>query len=316
VQSFLGMLDGLMAYFALFVAQKMVKGHGPYRHGLKRYKCKACKRTFNDKTGTIFHYSRLSLKEWFMLISLYLGLHNSCLSLSWLLERSYMTIFKALKKLILKLKFKLLKMEGSIEIDETYIKAGLKGRNNNLRIKRLGRKPRHRGLKRRGRGSWHKDIPAIFILAERKGLEDYTPSSNVEAKTALRLIERRIAKGSIIYTDCFKAYSSLSEIGYRHEAINHSIGEYAKGDCHVNGCENKASLLKPWLALHRGISKDNLGLYLTAFKACRKARKLKPIEAIEKLLKEVIFLFLLLAIIEEACLSQIKPQPQNLYLRA
>jgi transposase-like protein len=41
----------------------MVKGHGSYRRSLKCYKCKACGRTFNDKTGTIFHYSKLSLRE-------------------------------------------------------------------------------------------------------------------------------------------------------------------------------------------------------------------------------------------------------------
>jgi hypothetical protein len=64
-------------------------GHGSYRRGLKRYKCKACGRTFNDKTGMIFHYSRLSLREWFTLIILFFCLHNSCLGLSWLLDRSY-----------------------------------------------------------------------------------------------------------------------------------------------------------------------------------------------------------------------------------
>ncbi|MGC9067819.1 MAG: IS1/IS1595 family N-terminal zinc-binding domain-containing protein [Thermoprotei archaeon] len=29
---------------------RMIKGHGNYKHGLKRYIYKACKRTFNDKT--------------------------------------------------------------------------------------------------------------------------------------------------------------------------------------------------------------------------------------------------------------------------
>ena len=81
-----------------------VKGHGKYRDGLKRYFCKSCGRTFNDKTGTVFHYSRLSFREWFMLILLFLGLHNSCLGLSWLLGRSPMTVFKALRRLALRLK--------------------------------------------------------------------------------------------------------------------------------------------------------------------------------------------------------------------
>jgi len=53
------------------------------------------KGTFNDRTGTLFHYSRLSLREWFMLILLFLGLHNSCNGLSWLLCRISMTGFKA-----------------------------------------------------------------------------------------------------------------------------------------------------------------------------------------------------------------------------
>jgi len=55
------------------------------------------KGTFNYKTGTLFHYSRL--REWFMLILLFLGLHNSCNGLGWLLCRSVMTVFKALKRL-------------------------------------------------------------------------------------------------------------------------------------------------------------------------------------------------------------------------
>jgi transposase-like protein len=124
---------------------RTVKSHGNYKQGLKRYKCKACGRTFNDKTGTIFHYSRLSLREWITLIILFLGMHNPCLSLSRLLERSYMPIFKALKKLMLSLrKTQPTKMSGVVEVDEVYVTAGLKGRNNSQRIKRLGRKPRRR----------------------------------------------------------------------------------------------------------------------------------------------------------------------------
>ncbi|MEM3563282.1 MAG: hypothetical protein QXR19_08640 [Candidatus Jordarchaeaceae archaeon] len=35
------------------VQERLKKGHGNYGQGLKRSKCKACGRTFNDKTGTI-----------------------------------------------------------------------------------------------------------------------------------------------------------------------------------------------------------------------------------------------------------------------
>jgi transposase-like protein len=54
-------------------------------------------------------------------------------------------------------------------------------------------------------------------------------------------------------------------MGYRHDYVNHSIGEYARGEVHINNCENRASILRPWLSAHRGISKDNLDTYLSLF---------------------------------------------------
>lgn len=96
-----------------------VKGHGNYGQDLKRDFCKACGRTFNDKTGTMFHYSRLSLREWFML--LFMGLHNSGLGLSWLIDQSCMTVFRALKRLMLSLRREgqLVKIGGAVESERS-----------------------------------------------------------------------------------------------------------------------------------------------------------------------------------------------------
>jgi transposase-like protein len=66
------------------------------------------------------------------------------------------------------------------------------------------------------------DKPPVFILVERGGREDYVPSSDVEAETALKVIGRRISEDSTIYTDWFRAYLGLGEAGYDHEAVNHS----------------------------------------------------------------------------------------------
>lgn len=288
----------------------MVKGHGNYGDGLKRHFCKACGRTFNDKTGTLFHYSRLSLREWFTLMLLFMGLHNSALGLSWLLEWGYMPVFRALKRLMLHVRegVKPVEMDGAVESDEIYVTAGLKGRNNSDRIRRLGRKPRRRGLRRRGRGTWNQDKPPVFILVERSGPDDYVPSSDVEAETALKVIGRRVSEGSSVYTDCFKAYLGLSGAGYRHEAVNHSAGEHVRGEVHINGCENRASLLRPWLAVHRGICKENLSLYLAAFKACGKSRGMRPVEAIKEILKTALIFMVLLAALRSRFNPRITPQ--------
>jgi len=58
--------------------------------------------------------------------------------------------------------------------------------------------------------------------------------------------------------------------------VNHSEGE-----CHIN----RASILRPWIAVYRGICKDNLTLYLAAFKTYRRLRKMKPLQAIKITIK-------------------------------
>ena len=62
------------------------------------------------------------------------------------------------------------KLDGNIEGDEFYIKAGLKGRSYHDEIvKSIGRKPRRRGLKPcRGRGTFYKDHPMITFIHQRR----------------------------------------------------------------------------------------------------------------------------------------------------
>jgi len=56
----------------------------------------------------------------------------------------------------------------------------------------------------------NQDKPPIFILVGRGEPEDYAPSSDVEAETALKIVGRRVSEGPTIYTDCFNAYADLS----------------------------------------------------------------------------------------------------------
>ena len=54
-----------------------IKKDGQYR-SYQKYFCKHCERWFNDKTGTIFHYSHTPLKKWFLAIYLYFVLWPGC----------------------------------------------------------------------------------------------------------------------------------------------------------------------------------------------------------------------------------------------
>jgi len=167
----------------------------------QRYMCKVCFRTFNDKTGTIFHYSRMSLRCWVLLIILFTLIHSSIRSIGWLLGVSYMSVFRACKRILVSLNQPTVKLGGVVEVDESYQTAGLKGRNNSSLIKMLGRVPRSRGLKRRGRGRYEVDKVPVFAFVERGGARLFTAAKDVTESTILALVVQRIEPGSKAYTD-------------------------------------------------------------------------------------------------------------------
>ncbi len=90
----------------------------------------------------------------------------------------------------------------------------------------------------------------------------------VEKNLSKVLIHRKIethCNGPIkAFTDDYTIYSGLEEHPQviEHHIINHSAKEYADGDNHVNNCENRHSLIRPYLNIFRGISKKKLNTYV------------------------------------------------------
>ncbi|MDT7877430.1 MAG: IS1595 family transposase [Candidatus Caldarchaeales archaeon] len=266
-----------------------VIGWGWYRGVYRRYRCKACLRTFNDKSGTDFEYSRIPLNE-----RLFIAYLSGCLNVPLLrasidVGRSYGSVYRSFRRIMYAVERyvrRYWRVSGDVEVDEVYVNAGLKGRGNHSRIILLGRGPRCRGLRAgRGRGKWDKDVIPVFTIVGRNGHEVYIPSRDVRGETVARIASRHIEAGSKIYTDNSPSYSILQSMGYRHDYVNHSMGEYARGDVHINNCENRASILRQWLSVHRGISKDNLNTYLSLFQLQRNTNKQPTIEKIKTIVK-------------------------------
>ena len=65
------------------------------------------------------------------------------------------------------------------------------------------------------------------------------------AQTLISIIQKYIKPGTVILSDCLKAYSSLKDKGYMHLTINHSIEFKNKesGDC-TNLIESTWSTVK------------------------------------------------------------------------
>lgn len=130
------------------------------------------------------------------------------------------------------------KMNGEIEIDESYFGGKRKGK--------------------RGRGAYNKAI--VFGILERRGKVYTTVVPNVKAKTLMGEITKKTRKGSVYYTDTFRSYNSLILYG-RHEKIDHSkiLVEYNK---HINGIEGFWSYAKERFMKYHGINRNNYYWYL------------------------------------------------------
>jgi len=170
-------------------------------------------------------------------------------------------------------------LTGVIEADEVYIVAGHKGHPD--LVKQQGRAGRRRRLKgARGRGTLATEKPPVFGLLQRGGEVVIQMLENVQQKTIQPIISHVVAKGSTFYTDEYNIYDRLTQWGYDHHTVNHSQSEYARdedGDgfheIHVNTMESFWSLLRSWLRPHRGISQEQLPLYLAFFEFTYNVRR-------------------------------------------
>ncbi|RLM83901.1 MULTISPECIES: IS1595 family transposase [Halobellus] len=253
--------------------------YGSYRV-FQRYLCKDCDRTFNDQTGTIFEHSSVALRKWFLAVYTYIRFNTSLRQLDVEIDVSYKTIYRRVQRFLRALDAPRLQLEGPIEIDEFYVKAGLKGRERD-------QPSRSRGLSTRGRGTYAEDKLPVFVLADRGSGERHVIPTKAATESRIRLLlADRQQESLTVYTDGFRAYDPLDEDNaFTREYVVHGDGEYVDGDVHVNTCESHASLARRWLSPHRGVSKDRLTPYIRAFQLRREVFRKPGKEALKTILE-------------------------------
>jgi transposase-like protein len=125
---------------------------------------------------------------------------------------------------------------------------------------KFGRRKYHRG--RRVDGVW------VFGIVERGTNASKCCIIVVDKRdeeTLLGEIKKFIAPGTIIYSDCWKAYSRLSEHGYTHQSVNHSLHfKDPVTGVHTNSIEGLWNLLRRWMPKF-GTTKDNYASYFVEF---------------------------------------------------
>jgi len=236
-----------------------ISSNGTRRTFYHKYVCRACGKSFTERTGTIFDASKVPLREW-VYIAKELQRNISIKKINEELGHEYKNVHTIAHKImnsIFEKRF-LETLSGKVEIDEMYIAAGQKG------SKTLKRPARKRGLKLRGRGTYDKDKPPIVGSVRRKGKLSLQVLPNMRKRNVNKVL-KRVNKEADVYTDDFKAYLPLAKKGYRHKTVNHSEKEYARGDAHTNTIEGAFQGLRHFLDTFKGVCKKNLHLYVALF---------------------------------------------------
>lgn len=198
------------------------------RPGLRE--CKACNRQFTVTVGTIFEDSHIPLRKWlvawYMLCSSKKGI--SALQMQRMLELgSYRSAWFMMHRIRYALRDPVFTAKlggggGTVEADETYVGGKVKG---------MGRA--YKGNK-----------TPVVALVERGGRVRSRAVAKVTGKTLRQFLDQHGDPSAHLMTDDLAGYRKPGKRFASHRAVNHSAGEYVRGDAHTNTVEGYFSLFK------------------------------------------------------------------------
>lgn len=221
------------------------------------YKCYACRKPFSVKVGTIFEASHIQMRDWLAAIHLIASskkgisanqLHRTLgitLKSAWFLSHRIRAAMDPMHDAPPEPT-----MGGSgkiIEIDETEISPS-----------------RHT---RKREGATRQDNPKIVSLVERGGEVRSFHVDRANQRTLRVIVKANVAKESRHYTDGLHAYKhNAMELEGGHASVDHTKGEYVRGDVHTNTVEGFFSVFKRGMVgTYQHCGEQHLHRYLAEF---------------------------------------------------
>jgi transposase-like protein len=222
------------------------------------YHCKDCRRKFTAAVGTIYERSHIPMTKWL------LATHLMCASkkamsahqLHRMIGLPYKTAWfmaHRIREGMRELNTPLTPLGGNgkiVEADETYIG----GKETN----------KHRSKRNSANiGGMGKEI--AFALVERGGRIRTQHVPEVTAKTLREILVRQLSTDARLMTDDAGQYRHMHR-DFRHQVVNHGIGEYVRGDAHTNTVEGYFAILKRGITgTYHHVSQQHLKRYLAEF---------------------------------------------------
>jgi transposase-like protein len=218
--------------------------------GRDQHICLACHYQFSVTAGTIFQDTHLPLTKWFMATYLIVESKKSISAnqIKRTIGVSYKTAWYLCHRIreAMKNAADVEKLSGIVEVDETYIGGKRKGI---------------------GRENYRPYQTAVIGAVQRGGPIRFNVIPKTD-RTNLHAVVKAVTKPETeaIYTDEERSYKGIGDEDTRHEAVNHSAGEYVRADVHTNTVESAWSLFKRSIA----------GAYPSAGSACQPSKSWAP----------------------------------------
>jgi transposase-like protein len=233
-----------------------VHRHG-HAHGLQRYRCTACRKTFNPLTKTPL--ARLRHKDkW--------RTYLQCLLDSLTVRKAAMatgvhrnTSFRWRHRFLEWVKNdRPTRLHGIAEADEAYLLESEKG------CRHLARRARKRGGAASQRGT-SKEQVCILIARDRTGQTlDFVTGRGPVSKAQLHAcLPTALDDDTLLVSDSNAVYKYFAlEAGITHEAINLRAGIRVRGAIHVQNVNAYHSRLRGWIRQFHGVATRYLPNYL------------------------------------------------------
>ena len=243
--------------------------------GIQRYKCRTCKKTYNQLTNTPL--AKLRKKEQWITNASEMIKGSTLKDTAEICNTAISTSFRWRHRFLeLLSQSEPESLTGIIEADETYFLESHKG-------ERGLKSPRKRGGKAKKRGLSSEQIP-VLIARDRNGQTLSRQLSAVNSQTLSEALKPVIENGSVLCTDGHAAYPNVSkDCGALHKRLNIKSGiKVLEKVYHIQNVNAYDSRLKSWIKRFHGVLTKYLQRYLGWWRAVDTLKNLTPEDFLQR----------------------------------
>ncbi|NAZ36160.1 IS1595 family transposase [Rubellimicrobium sp. CFH 75288] len=215
------------------------------------YKCRACRKPFTVKVGTIFEASHVPMTLWVQAIYLMCSSKKGISSNQ--LHRTLGVTLKTAWFMSHRIREAMRSGDlapfggngGAVEVDETFI-----GREPGREVKR----------------AYHHKMKVLSLVDRETKQARSVVVDDLKPATLVPILRENIAREAHLMTDEARHYLRVGREFAAHGIVEHGVGEYARGTDHTNTVEGYFSIFKRGMkGTYQHCAKKHLHRYLAEF---------------------------------------------------